>query len=246
MDNEDTEKSRLDWRIMFGLTITTVWMGTGIYYITRLVGWTEFQRLPTADIGSFFEGAFAPLAFLWLVIGHFMQQKEITANTRATSLQEQSTRRLELHSRRDSYFKLLGLVQEQLGSIAGFHYISIYGPTGTDEVSLEKFSQLRSEASTGDHSLFIRLMVSEAANNRDNPEVLRDMLFGTDIRTRHSENFKRTFGRVLEAAESVDTDNMLCEALLDGSAAGLYYRIIRHVAGEEEMNPISGLRTTNL
>ncbi|WP_439100512.1 hypothetical protein [Congregibacter sp.] len=243
MNNEDTEKPGLDWRILFGLTVTSLWMGTGVYYITRIVGWTEFQRLPTADIGSFFEGAFAPLAFLWLVIGHFMQQKEITANTRATSLQEQSTRRLELHSRRDSYFKLLGLVQEQLGSIAGFHYISIFGPTGTDEVSMDEFSALRSEASTGDHSLFIRLMIAAAASNREDPDVVREMLFGTDIRTRHSENFKRTFGRVLEAAESVDTDNMLREALLDGSPAGIYYRIIRHVTGEETMNPLSGIRS---
>ncbi|WOJ93956.1 hypothetical protein R0135_02005 [Congregibacter variabilis] len=232
----------MDWRILFGLTVTTLWMSTGIYYVTRVVGWTEFQSLPTADIGSFFEGAFAPLAFLWLVIGHFMQQKEITANTRATSMQEQSTRRLELHSRRDSYFKLLGLVQEQLGSIAGFHYLSVFGPTGNGEVSLEEFGTLRSEASTGDHSLFIRRMIGAAASNSDDDEFLKDMLYGTQIRARHSDNFKRTFGRLLEAAESVDTDEMLREALLQGSAAGLYYRIIRHVAGEEEMNPISGAR----
>ncbi|MFK8041322.1 hypothetical protein [Congregibacter sp.] len=242
MDNEDTANRGLDWRILFGLTITTLWMGTGIYYVTAIVGWNEFKALPTADIGSFFEGAFAPLAFLWLVIGHFMQQKEITANTRATSMQEQSTRRLELHSRRDSYFKLLGLVQEQLGSIAGFHYVSVFGPTGTNEVSMEEFTNLRSEASTGDHSLFIRRLISAIASSRDDPEAVRDILFGTDIRSRHSESFKRTFGRLLDAAESVDTDNMLREALLDGSAAGIYYRLLRHVSGEEEMNPLSGLR----
>ncbi|EED32758.1 conserved hypothetical protein [gamma proteobacterium NOR5-3] len=243
MDNEHTQNPGMDWRILFGLTVTTLWMSTGIYYVTRVVGWTEFQALPTADIGSFFEGAFAPLAFLWLVIGHFMQQKEITANTRATSMQEQSTRRLELHSRRDSYFKLLGLVQEQLGSIAGFHYLSVFGPTGSGEVSLEEFGTLRSDASTGDHSLFIRRMISAAATNSDNEPFVKDMLFGTEIRSRHSENFKRTFGRLLEAAESVDTDDMLREALLQGSAAGLYYRIIRHVAGEEAMNPVSGAST---
>ncbi|MFT7288748.1 MAG: hypothetical protein ACI87W_002871 [Halieaceae bacterium] len=72
-------------------------MGTGIYYLLMIVGWDQFVHLPTADTGSFFEGAFAPLAFLWLVIGHFMRQKEITANNRAISMPEQSTRRLELH-----------------------------------------------------------------------------------------------------------------------------------------------------
>jgi hypothetical protein len=68
------------------------------------------------------------------------------------------------------------------------------------------------------------------------------MFYGTEIRRRHSETFKRTFGRLLDAAESVDTDNMLREALLDGSVAGIYYRILRHVAGEEPRNPISGAR----
>lgn len=238
MDNEDTKSTRMDWRILFGLTVTTLWMSTGIYYVAGVVGWTEFQRLPTADIGSFFEGAFAPLAFLWLVIGHFMQQKEITANTRATSMQEQSTRRLELHSRRDSYFKLLGLVQDQLGSIAGFHYVSVFGPTGNGEISSEEFSILRSEASTGDHSLFIRRMISAAVALNDQPEELQDMLFGTEIRTRHSNNFKRIFGQLLQAAESVDTDNMVREALLEGSAAGIFYRILRHVSGDAEMNSI--------
>lgn len=242
MDNEHPEPKGLDWRILFGLTVTTLWIGMGIYYVIVMVGWRAFQALPTADIGSFFEGAFAPLAFLWLVIGHFMQQKEITANTRAISMQERSTRRLELHSRRDSYFKLLGLVQEQLGSIAGFHYVSVFGPTGTGDVTTEEFATLRSEASKGDHALFIRRLVSAAASNRDKPDFVREMLFGTDIRTRHSENFKRTFGRLLEAAESVDTDDMLREALLEGSAAGLYYRIIRHVSGEEDMNPVFGVR----
>ncbi|NCF19952.1 MAG: hypothetical protein GWP63_17085 [Haliea sp.] len=43
-----------------------------------MVGLNSFVTLPTADIGSFLEGAFASLAFLWLVNGHFMQQKVIT------------------------------------------------------------------------------------------------------------------------------------------------------------------------
>ena len=116
----DKEKSvlNMDWRVAFGFGVTVTWITAGLFYLLGIVGWGNFVHLPTADIGSFLEGAFAPLAFLWLVIGHFMQQTEISANTRAIKLQEQSARRLELHSRQDSYFKLLTLVQEQLGGIA--------------------------------------------------------------------------------------------------------------------------------
>jgi hypothetical protein len=242
MDDQDPHPGGLDWRIIFGLTVTTVWIGGGLIYLTSVVGWENFLELPTADIGSFFEGAFAPLAFLWLVIGHFMQQKEITANTRAMSMQERTTRRLELHSRRDSYFNLLNLVQDQLGNIAAFHFVSVFGPTGDESVSLEEFAEMRSKASQGDHSLFIRQMIGEVVDRRDDPEAVEEVLFGTETRQRHSDNFCQTFERLLAAADSVDENNMVRDALMEGSAAGYFYRIIRYAGGDESMNPISGQR----
>ncbi len=193
----------MDWRVAFGLGVTLVWISAGLAYLFIVVGLDNFVHLPTADIGSFLEGAFAPLAFLWLVIGHFMQQKEITANTRAISIQEQSARRLEIHSQRDSYFKLLSLVQGQLGSIASFHYISVCGPTGTGEITTEEFASMRSEAESADHALFIRKMISLALSNRSDPEKLREIFFGTEIRTRHSDNFTHTFQKLLGAARQV-------------------------------------------
>ena len=230
----------MDWRVALGLVVTTVWITTGLFYLLGIVGWGRFVHLPTADIGSFLEGAFAPLAFLWLVIGHFMQQKEITANTRAIQIQERSARRLEMHSARDSYFKLLNLVQEQLGAIASFHYMSVCGPTGTGEISGEEFTEQRAHAAAGDHGWFIRKMINLGVTHRDDPEKMQEIFFGTDVRTRHSENFRRTFGKLLEAARAVDTDEMLEEALLNGSAAGLLYRVIGHIAGEEPMEPFMG------
>ncbi|MEM1143537.1 MAG: hypothetical protein AAGI88_13230 [Pseudomonadota bacterium] len=233
----------MDWRILLGLSVTSVWILAGLVYLTSIVGWPNFLNLPTADIGSFFEGAFAPLAFLWLVIGHFMQQKEISANTRAISMQERSTRRLELHSRRDSYFKLLSLVTKQLDSIAAFHYLSVYGPTGNEEITMDEFSQLRSAAGSGDDTLFMRKMTAAAASYIDDPEGLRELLFGTEIRTRHANNFKATFEKLLDSAGEVDTDSMVRDALLTGSSAGLMYRIIRHVSDEDQLDPLSGARS---
>jgi hypothetical protein len=200
-------------------------------YLFAKVGWTNFVELPTADIGSFLEGAFAPLAFLWLVIGHFMQQKEITANTKAIQVQEQNARRLELHSRRDTYFKLLSLVQDQLGSIAAFHYISVKGPTGDGAMSMEEFRNARDQASKGDHALFVRLVTSEIVGLREEPEAVQAFFFGTEIRTRHTENYLRTFERLLAEARAVDADQMISNALLFGSAAGCLYRVIKYVQG---------------
>ena len=83
MAEEEQDGFSLDWRVAFGLGVTLTWITAGITYLFTIVGLENFVYLPTADIGSFLEGAFAPLAFLWLVVGHFMQQKEITANTKA-------------------------------------------------------------------------------------------------------------------------------------------------------------------
>ena len=70
------------WRVVFGLTITIIWATTGLTCLSAVVGMNNFIHLPTAAIGSVLQGAFAPLACLWLVIGHFMQQREIAANIR--------------------------------------------------------------------------------------------------------------------------------------------------------------------
>lgn len=230
----------MDWRVALGLVVTLCWIGAGLVYLLAMVGWGNFVHLPTADIGSFLEGAFAPLAFLWLVIGHFMQQTEISANTRAIKLQEQSARRLEIHSRQDSYFKLLNLVQEQLGGIAAFHYMSVAGPTGSGDISAEEFTEQRAIASTGDHAWFVRKMISLAISQREDAAAMHDIFFGTDIRIRHSENFTRTFKKLLNAATAVDTDDMLADAVLNGSAQGLLYRIICHVRGDEGVEPFPG------
>jgi hypothetical protein len=236
----------MDWRIAFGLSLSTLWIAAGLFYLISVVGANNFVHLPTADIGSFLEGAFAPLAFLWLVIGHFMQQKEISSNTMAIKLQEKSARRLELHSRQDSYFKLLNLVQDQLGAIAGFHYMSVCGPTGTGEMTGLEFTEQRAQSASGDHAWFVRKMVALTLGDLQDKDKLEEVFFSTPVRTRHTETFQRTFKKLLTAAEAVDTDDMIVDALLNGSAEGLFYKIIQHVNGEVGSDPLPGIITAPL
>ncbi|NNC99025.1 MAG: hypothetical protein HKN85_02465 [Gammaproteobacteria bacterium] len=243
-DLENTDRStRLDWRVVFGITLTAVWILAGLTYLLIMVGWVNFVSLPTGDIGSFLEGAFAPLAFLWLVIGHFMQQTEISANTKATQQQEESSKRQEIHSQRNSYFKLLSLVQEQLGNIAGFHYVSVCGETGTGEITGDDYQRMRAESANGDAALFIRKMVSLAGSHTGDMEAIREIFLGTDIRTRHSNNFATTFGKLLANARAIDHDDMVVNALLYGSPSGMLYRIIRAAQGKEKLNPLTGFAT---
>lgn len=238
----DKTKNRIDWRVLLGASLTAIWIGAGVIYLVGKVGVMNFVDLPTGEIGSFLEGAFAPLAFLWLVIGHFMQQTEISANTQAVQLQEQSAQRQELHSRRNGYFKLLSLVQEQLGAIAGFHYVSVCGDTGSQEITTDDYASMRAE-SAQDSALFVRKMVGLAARNTDDREKIQEIFFGTDIRARHSANFESTFDKLLRNAKAVDQDDMVMNALLFGSPFGMLYRIIRTTQGKEEINPLTGFAT---
>ncbi len=79
---------RRDWRIWFGLVVTFFWIGGGIVFIATR---DSNQAFTLEAIGSFLEGAFAPLAFLWLVLGLFIQQRELTRNTEALRLTVEET-----------------------------------------------------------------------------------------------------------------------------------------------------------
>ena len=65
-------------------------MGT-LLYLCLLGWWAKWSDLPGMslnNIGDFLAGAFAPLAFLWLVIGYFLQAIELKQNSE--SLMQQS------------------------------------------------------------------------------------------------------------------------------------------------------------
>lgn len=70
---------REDWRMQFGLGVILIWLPAGTLYSSGTIGWSPFIQLPIAGMGNFLEGALAPLAFLWLVIGLFIQQTILDA-----------------------------------------------------------------------------------------------------------------------------------------------------------------------
>lgn len=223
-----------DWRIIMGLGITSCWLAAGAFYLLSVVGLDKFIHLSSGDIGSFLEGAFAPLAFLWLVIGYFIQQSELSANTDALRLQETHSRRLELNSRRDSYFKLMDLVLNQLGVICGFLYFSIEGPTGTGKITYEQFSEDRTIVGSGDYGFFVRKLMFLCVAVEFDKDKLEEFFYGSDIRARHTRNFTKTYKKLLKAAEDVDSEDMIFNAIELGSASGRLYKIINELKHKED------------
>ena len=108
-----------DWRIWLVLSVTTTWLVLLSLYAANTIGWPNIGNEPNQTLGNFLEGAFAPLAFLWLVIGYFLLKKELMQNTDAikmqyveiqksaeqTVIQPEAIRATEMHARKQSFLQ---------------------------------------------------------------------------------------------------------------------------------------------
>jgi len=215
--------------------VTIVWLLLGAIYILSSVGWNQFSDLPADQIGSFVEGAFAPLAFLWLVIGYFLQQEELQQNTEALRLQAEEIQRSveqatiqsekmaqsEVHARQDTFLQVINRVYAQLGSIGGMLFISSQGANDQGTVSPREVSQLFAKLSARDTEIFSRRLL-ETHLQLDDPSQQYALFYGTEVRARHSNNFIFTFERMMRRAEEVDPDKMIRDSVAV-SAHGFVY-----------------------
>ena len=228
------DSSAPDWRIWMGVSITTLWLIMLSIYVSGTVGWGDIGQAPIEQLGSFLEGAFAPLAFLWLVIGYFLQKKELMQNTNAikmqyveiqksaaqSEIQSKAIKASELHARKESFLRIAESVKQQLGFIMGFLYLSSQGAGGSGAVSDEKIGGLWSAMSQNDPEIYSRSMMQIHFRHGEN--YAYKLFYGTAIRTRHCENFIFNFERLIKAAEECDDDGMIRDSLL-GSAHGFIF-----------------------
>ena len=224
--------SQRDWRIWFGAIVTIFWIGGGVVYITtQTTGGTPTM----SDLGNFLEGAFAPLAFLWLVLGLFIQQRELTNNTEAlrrTSIQsEKQTHAIaatEMNARRETFFQIANAVRRQLGSIAGMLFVSSQGAAGNSNVSPEAISEFWHQHATGDYEVFSRQFLTMELTSGETAE---NLFFGTEIRTKHSKNFCHAFERLNSLAVDCDIDGIIEDSLIYGGHGLLYRRLSASLQG---------------
>jgi len=226
-----------DWRIWLGIVITIIWIAGGVWYVNWVMANEPGQRLTLSVVGSFLEGAFAPLAFLWLVLGLFIQQRELTNNTEALrKTSEQSEKQThaiaatEMNARQGTFFKIAENVKGQLGGITGMLYIGGLGPVGSGRVSREKMDQLFDQMSSGDYGLFARLFISDDYLEEGG---IQELLYGTEIRRRHTRNFIETFERLCRLARNCDVEGIIEDSLNQSAFGLLYRRMLEYAPGTE-------------
>ncbi|MFK7862651.1 MAG: hypothetical protein AB8B95_00345 [Pseudohongiellaceae bacterium] len=232
-----------DWRIAAGLLLTLLWFVFLAIYIAKNVGWSYFLDLPIAEMGAFLEGAFAFLAFLWLVIGLFIQQsvlaqnnEELRRNNLHSEKQTQAIAATELNARQETFFKISEATRRQLGAVSGLLYLSSQGPVGNNNVSSEELAELWKQFATGDSEVFSRRFLTMAAV--DDNDFL-DLFYGTEIRRSHSENFLTGFDRLINLARGCDTDNIILDSMLY-SAHGLLDARMRELHPDIKFETLSG------
>jgi hypothetical protein len=229
---------QIDWRIFMGIIITVLWLIAGVVYVRGgSFSQETIYDIPLDDIGSFLEGAFAPLAFLWLVIGLFIQQRELADNTevlRQTSIQsEKQTQAIaatEMNARQETFFKIAENVRNQLGGITGMLFISCMGATEGHLVPKERLSEMWHMLARRDDQVFAREFLLLDSKDYGGYEAL---FYKTEIRRRHTKNFMVTFDRLMAMAKDCDSVNGIIADSLAQTAHGLLYNHMRNHQPED-------------
>lgn len=101
------EPARSGHLIVAGAIATVVWLGLLAGYVC--LRWADLAALEPNAVGDFLAGAFAPLAFLWLVLGFFQQGIELRNSGDALWLQGE-----ELRNSVEQQRELVAVTREQL------------------------------------------------------------------------------------------------------------------------------------
>ncbi|RLA30951.1 MAG: hypothetical protein DRR11_12060 [Gammaproteobacteria bacterium] len=221
-----------DWRIWLGIIVTLLWIVGGGWYVLQVSETAPTQNFSLAAVGGFLEGAFAPLAFLWLVLGLFIQQRELANNTDAvrrtseqSEKQTQAIAATEMNARQETYFKIAENVKHQLGGISGMLLVSSIGPVGSGRINREQMDDYFAQAARGDDSVFSRMFISTDFLDEGG---LQEMLYGTEIRTKHSRNYMRAFEKLRRLARNCDVDRIIEDTLMQAAFGLLYERMVTY------------------
>ena len=233
------------WLLWLGLALTGFWVGLQLFYILDIVGFQHFVDEGPPSVGGFLEGAFAPLAFLWLVVGFFLQREELQRSSRAINLQYREMRRAtehaesqaraiagsEMHARQEAFLRLVDLIQRQLASVAGLLFMSSQTVAAGGDTPDDETAAMWTQLGNGDVFVFGRGLM-RAHFRGDGGRDTWALFWSTPIRTRHSENFMRIFDRMIARARECDTDGLLAETL-HGSTHGQLYAFMQSTRADD-------------
>lgn len=219
-----------DWRIWLGLALTFFWLSAWLL-VAWYFGWNTFWNQELDRLGGF-EGLFAPLAFLWLVIGLFIQQKELSINTQTLVMSnrqiEEQTRVLEateLRARQASFLAIADNVFRGAGTLLGYMVSTSLGPPGKKLFSEEELKEHWSAHGSGEFERFPFLILREDLQHTG-------LFFENDANTAWSTELVRSFHSLLNLAYECDGgDRTISRSITQSSLAYVYSAILQQLEG---------------
>ena len=97
----------------------------------------------------------------------------------------------------------------------------------------EKMDENFKHVAEGDCEIFARAFLSMGMLGEGD---LEDLFYGTDVRSKHTVNFMRTFERLCRLAQNCDVDGIIEDSLMQ-NAFGLLYRRMRKCSPEPVVAP---------
>ena len=238
-DKDHNSKTKLpsrNWLLGLGVVLTSVWILGGLVYIVFLDGWMSFVDESADAIGGFLEGFFAPLAFLWLVIGLFIQQRELASNTEAlkqTNLNsERQTEVLaatELRARQSAFFQIAENVRRQTGNLAGVIVRSLETEQGEQAVSDAEMIGHWEEHQRGQYEIFPAILTDPSAVFANVGLHPIDIYYGTEERGQTTAEYVKSFRGLIELARDCDDDGTIVRTITQTPHGQVYNSMLEHI-----------------
>ena len=130
-----------------------------------------------------------------------------------------------MNARQETFFKIAENVKHQLGGISGMLYTSGLGPPGSGRFDRDQMDEYFNQMAAGDCEVFARMFISMDFLDEGG---LGELMYGTEIRIRHSHNFKHTFERLCRLAKNCDVDGIIEDSLMQSAFGLLYLRVLEH------------------
>lgn len=239
MNEEGRAKTKLPdrkWLLGLGVVLTTFWLLGGIVYIVFLDGWMSFVDTGADAIGGFLEGFFAPLAFLWLVIGLFIQQRELASNTEAlkqTNLNsEKQTEVLaatELRARQGAFFQIADNVRRQSGNLAGVIVRTLKTEHDEHIVSDEEMMEHWMDHQHGQYEIFPALLTDPSEQFTEAGLSQFDIYYGTEQRLRTSAEYVKSYRGLIQLAKDCDNDGTIVRTITQTPHGQVYAAMLEHI-----------------
>ena len=238
-DDGNSSSSRLPnrrWLLRLGVVLTTIWILGGLVYLIFIDGGVSFADQSAAAIGGFLEGFFAPLAFLWLVIGLFIQQRELASNTEAlkqtnlnSAKQTEVLAATELRARQSAFFQIAENVRRQTGNLAGLILRSLETEQGVKVVSDDEMVKHWMEHQSGQYEIFPALLSDPAEQFSAAGFSPSDIYYGTAERARSTSEYIKSFRGLTELAKDCDDDGTIMRTITQTPHGQVYATMLEHI-----------------